>query len=333
MKQTKINLANVLLILGALGFGFGTFLSMNFLTLGDFEQSLLVSVMTTLFLGGLAFAAQRFKAVHRNFKTYIVLEVLTILLFLVAAVMTIQTFSHVFAVLEKKEDIKDKLTKNIDQAKNLFDAYEIYAGVRKDSYESKLQAVVENKLANPGEYNSYGFDDNNPGFSDTDQIDAKIFTLNIELFPSNYLDDTLNGELGIKGAAVKWLNDASSVLENDFGFMFGVVDLINDVPSKTEEWKSNLIDLSTFRADGEQASDFDYPLNFTTAKDQLTRREFPSTMSIGFALVAYFLMLVPYLVNSRSTKSPFRSVEDLFFNADHKKKSDKKDDDINVYLD
>jgi hypothetical protein len=304
MRQTKITLANVLLIVATAGFGFATFLSMNFLTLGNIKESLMVAGITTLVLGGLAFAAQMFKRAHRNFKTSIVFEILSLILFVSAAALTIQTFSHVFTVFERKQTIESNVTTSIAQAKEMFAKYEDYALLREDTYKSTLEAVVANKSLNPTEYGKYGFDDSSGSLPDIDQIDVKTFTLHNKLFPPDYENDTITGELGVNGAAEQWLSDANSSVKNDFGFMFGIVNILNEVPVKTEAWKTYLIVSSQFRADGETAADFDYTLSFETIKNQLTEKESPTILSIVVACLAYFLMLLPYFLAERSSRYP-----------------------------
>jgi hypothetical protein len=301
MRQTKITLANVLLIVATAGFGFATFLSMNFLTLGNIKESLMVAGITTFVIGGLAFAAQMFKRAHRNFKTSIVFEILSLILFVSVAALTIQTFSHVFKVLERKQTIESNVTTSIVQAKEMFAKYEADALTRESTYKNTLQAVVANKVEYPTEYGDYDFGGSLP---DSDQIDFKTFTLHNKLFPPDYENDTITGELGVNGAAEQWLSDANSIVKNDFGFMFGIVNILNEVPVKTEAWKTYLIVSSQFRADGETAADFDYTLSFETIKNQLTEKESPTILSIVVACLAYFLMLLPYFLAERSSRYP-----------------------------
>lgn len=321
MKKTKVTLANVLLIVAAIGFGFGCYLSVNFLTLGDTKQSLIGAVIISLVLAGLAFAAQKFKTANRSFRTNIILEIVALLLFIGAAFIAVQPFSHVFTVFKQKEDVENKVIENLNQAQKMFDSYEDYATKRENTYKSTIKSVVAAKQVNPSEYKNYGFDNNRP---DDKQIETKVFTLHAKLFPSNYKNDSIPKN-GIKGAAINWLDKVKKNLKSDFGFTFGIVKILNEVPLKIKDWKTKLTDFSEFRAKGETAKNFDYPLNFNTVKKQLTKKGTPTLLSVVLALVAYMLMLLPYFVGIRSTKSPYSC---LF----RKKNSKSKDNGIDVYM-
>ena len=69
MSQSKFSLADLLTVLGTLGFGFFCFLSLNFKTLGDTTTSIIWAVTISLILGGLAFGVKLLKRTSRNFKT------------------------------------------------------------------------------------------------------------------------------------------------------------------------------------------------------------------------------------------------------------------------
>jgi hypothetical protein len=322
MRQTKITLANVLLIVATAGFGFATYIGANFRSLGDTKQSLIDAAIVAIVLGILAFAAQKFKNADRKLKTNIVLEALALLLFIVAACMAIKPFSHVFTVFNHKENIEDSVIVNISQAQSMFDEYESYARKRKSDYISTINAVLANKVGDPKEYEDYGF---NEGPSDNNQKNTKFFILDAQLFPSDY--DTT------KVDAINWLADVNSSVKNDFGFMFGIVNIINAVPPKIDGWRTQLIDLSKFRAKNEKPlyGDFAFPLRFGVVKSKLTNEESPTMISIVLAVLAYLLMLLPYFVASRSTKSGYRSVLGVFTLV-YSKKREVEDDGINVRL-
>lgn len=319
MKQTKVTLANVLLIIAAICFGFACYLSINFLTLGDSKKSLLGAVIITFVIAGLAFIAQLLKKTNKKFKTCFIFEMLVLLLFIGAAFIFIQPFSHVFTVFQNKESIENSVIDNIDQSQKMFDSYEQYAADRKRDYEAKLNAIVASKSINPTQYKSCGFDSIR---SDSKQINTKIFTLNAKLIPSNYTNPGGTDMVGIKEAAVIWLDNASRNVKGDFSFMFGIVNILNQVPVKINEWKGELISLSEYRStcEPQTVKDFDYPLNFQDVKSQLTEVKSPTILSVVLAVLAYLLMLLPYILAKRSTKAG--SIVELLFGS--KNSSDKE---------
>jgi len=328
MKQSKFTLANVLLLLATIGFGFACYLSINFKTLGDTQQSLIGAIIISLVLAGLAFAAKKFKSTDRKFKTNIILEIVALLLFIVVAFFAIKPFSHAFTVFKNKDGIENKTIDNISQAQKMFDSYEDYANNRINTYERTLKSVVANKEANPSEYRNYGFDETR---RDENQIKTKIFMLRAKLIPSNYKNDSIPKE-GIKGKAAIWFEEQKTKVKSDFSFTFGIVAMLNEIPMKIKNWRNRLTEYSEYRAKGETAKDFDYSLDFKTVKEQLTTIKTPTILSVVLAILAYLLMLLPYFVVIRSPKSPYHSIIHFLSSFLIKDKSE-EDDDINVKLD
>src|SRR5690606_8973393 len=122
--------ADLLTVLGTLGFGFFCFLSVNCLTLGDTDSSIIYAVLISCILGGLTFGVKLLKRTSHNFKTCIIWEWILIILFIVVAFFAIIPFSHYFVVTAQKEDIKKKVVSNITQAEGIFLDYESYADNR-----------------------------------------------------------------------------------------------------------------------------------------------------------------------------------------------------------
>src|SRR5690554_4864168 len=123
MKQNDFSLALILLLIAMVGFGFACFLSFNFLTLGNTSESIITASIFALTIGLLAWAAYMFKKAYRNFKVNSILEVVSLLLFAVAAFFAIKPFSHVFTVIDQKSEIESQMVFNISNAERMFEAY------------------------------------------------------------------------------------------------------------------------------------------------------------------------------------------------------------------
>ena len=295
MQQKKITLADVLSLISILIFCFVCFLSVYFLTLGDLTQSLIKTAIIAVLLVGMAFGAGKLKRTIRNFKTCFVFEIIFLVLLTGLTVFfAIAPFSHFFVVSEQRTEVKDKLTLSITQAENLFEQYEAYAKNRETLYNSKLISVVAAKRTNPSGYATYGFVNNN--ISDSIQIDNKMFTVHADLFPTNYEDKKIESS--------NWTRKAKSTLNNWWDWNFGIVNVVINVESRSNEWLTTLVELSTIREQGEKAEDFAYSLSFDDAKQHFTTQGKPSLLSIGIAIGAYLLMLFTYLFSERSSKSP-----------------------------
>lgn len=299
MSKSKFSLADVFIVLAALLFGFVCFLSTNFLTLGNTKQSIVLSVIITLLLGGLAYVAKLLKRTSGNFKTCFVLEIIILVLFTaLTAYFTYSPFSHYFSVSAQKEKIQSKLTANITQAENMFAAYENYAEHRENLYRSNLERAVATKGVGPSVFKAFGFVKNS--IPDSKQIENKMFIIHADLFPSNYSDTSNNN--GIKEVATTWLSDAKNKVA---GWKpIGIVGVVNEVQQRSSDWKNELVNLSLVHETGEQQPEaFLYNLSFGDVKAHFTSIGKPTTLSVGLAILAYLLMLLSYLTTDRSTKT------------------------------
>jgi hypothetical protein len=291
MNQTKLSLADLLTVLGAAVFGFFCFLSLNFLSLGETVPSVVWAAVLALILGGLALGAKLLKRTSQNFKTCIIWEWVLLFLFAVVAIFALFPFSHYFAVSEQKDEIQEKVTANITQAESMFADYENYANNRLNIYESKLKSITAGKSVNPTEYSNYGFV---AGTDDNTQVENKMFTLRAQLYPSNYEE--------MKQVDTDWLASSKATVAN--WKPIGIVMVMNEVESNLTSWKNELVQYSTFRAQGETANDFDYTLAFDDATGRITELDSPTSLSILYAIGLYALMLLSYFITKRHWRYP-----------------------------
>lgn len=292
MSQSKFSLADLLTVLGTLGFGFFCFLSVNFLTLGDTTLSIIWAVIISLILGGLAFGVKLVKRTSRNFKTYIIWEWVLISLFLVVAFFAIFPFSHYFVVTAQKENIQNKVVSNINQADGLFIAYESYADDRLNIYKSRLNSIVAAKRVNPEEYKNFDFVE---GTDDNTQVENKMFTLKAQLYPSNYSD--------MKEINLTWLSDAKDKVTS--WSPTGIVKVVNTLKVEISSWNQQLKSYSSFRAQGETATDFDFPLSFDDVSGIFNKNSKPTLLSLSIGIGLFVLLLLSYLITRRHSKNPY----------------------------
>lgn len=309
MNQSKFSLADVLTVLSVLVFSFVSFLGAYFLNIKDEKVwgmsyttgCIMMAVLVFGLLFVTSYGAKLFKRASRNFKTNFILEILSIMLFVLIAIFFTSKsspFIHYFTVNGRSTEINNKLQTSISQAEELFSNYENYAGNRKELYENKLKSVVRAKGINPNEYSEYGFKNN--GVSDQKQIDKKMFTVHADLFPTNYSDTVSNK--GLKEVATNWLNDSKEITNS--WKPIGVVGVVKNVEKNSTEWLNTLIVLSKVREQGEQANDFEYSLAFNDVKNDFSTPKSPTPVSIIFAVLAYVLMMFSWFVTRRDTRYP-----------------------------
>lgn len=309
-QQSRFSLADVLLVLATLVFGFVCFLGANFLNIDNdsvwgmphITGCIVMAVFCSLTLFVTAYGAKLLKRTNRNFKASFIWEIILLLLFILFAVffaMKTSPFPHYFTVTAQKSEILNKLQASITQAGNMFAEYERYAENREKLYKEKLKSVVAAKSVNPTEYDEYGFD-GSTDVPDTAKINSKTFSLHADLFPTNYSDTSSNN--GIKELAIEWLQDAEYVTST--WKPIGIVDVVNNIEENSNKWRNELVELSEARGQGEKAIDFEYELMFDDVKTHFTKFSDPAVLSIGLTVLAYLLMLFSWLVTKRSTRFP-----------------------------
>jgi hypothetical protein len=295
MKQTNFSLADVISVLTALAFGFICFMGKNFLTLGNTSESIAWGVIIAVSLACTAFIAKSLKRTSNNFKTNFILEIIVLLLFTGLMVYyTCLPFSHYFTVSDKKTEIQNKLLINIKQAEDMFEQYEQYAETRKIMYQNTLNAVVA--VGNPSELAKYRF---RSGIPYNSQIASKIFIQKTDLLPPNY-SDTISNK-GIKEVATVWLKNAKSITNN--WKTIGIVTVVNDVEKNSLDWLNQLIAFSKLGEKEPKHNDFQKTLSFDDVKKYLNTPEKHTPLSISLAVVAYFMMLLSYMISKRSSKT------------------------------
>ena len=300
MNTSKITLADVLTLLTGVSYGAFCFLSLNFFSLGNTNQSILIATFFTVLLIGTALCAKLLKVSRRNFKTSFIWENIFIFLFTFLIIgLSYFVFAHYFVVSKNKTEIQKELKKSISQAEDMFLEYEEYVENRKKIYQEKLESVVWSKHVDPISYKEYGFVET---ITDARQIDNKMFRLNARLFPSNY-SDTLASN-GIKEVAKLWLNDANRSITN--WKAIGVVDVLKDVERNSKEWLDYLVGFSEIRElNEEDIENFTYSLSFDDTKKYFQNTGKPTILSIGITALTYILMLLSWFISKRSSKSQF----------------------------
>jgi len=297
--NSRFSLADLLIVLGMLGFAFICFLSFNFLSLGDIEASIIRAVIFALLLGVSAFGAKLLKITDRPAKAKVIWEGILLLLFAIIAIRMIFPFSHVFTVYDRKEDIQGKL--KIELATDMFDNYEKYVQKRLDKYRDDLETAVYGNKTNKEYKEKYGFEDSiNMDYNS--QIEKKMEIMKEQLLETN-VEQKID-YIAEKKNAFDWFLDAKNKIDNWMFISIGVAKIISDVNNETTYWKDKLIKISTYRAKGETANDFYSPLAFDDETSKITTQDNPTPFSILCAIGLYMLMLLSYFITKRHTRWP-----------------------------
>jgi len=290
----------VFIVLGAVGFGFGCFLGRDFYTLGDKAQSIAWAAAAAAILLTLAVTVAQLKRTAGNFMTCFVMEMISLILFLVAAgYFAYSDLSHYFVVTKQKDKIQSKLDECITHTEKMFSEYDAYVKRREEFYGRYLEGLA-GQDAKKTRWSEYArVYDTSGSVSDAKQREEEVFKLHANLFPSNY--DKM------KQISSNWLADARNVVKNgspiDVVKPIGIVDVVNSVDTNSTKWRDTLIALSKYRHKMEDAEDFAGRLSFgNTLNDVKARfrergglKSRLNWMAIVTTLVLVALMLLYYI--------------------------------------
>lgn len=289
VNDRKFTFADLITFVSALAFGFLMYLSYNFATLGNNLESITYALIMALVLFLLAFGAKFLKRSNGNFKTSIIVEYVFLGFYLFAAFIFFEgtRFSHFFSVTDNKQEIVSTMNTNLENTKQMFNSYDYYKNTRVVRYKTLLSEVCESQDIDIEKYKEFGFD--------------SLVDCNEQVERGK---DLLNAKINQNLYDEQWFNDATRAINN--WKPITVVNYVNDISSKTDNWYNSLVELSMYRAKGEVgAEDFSYTLSINDSKELFKKDYGHTALSRIIALLLYVLMITSYFISSRSSKSPY----------------------------
>jgi len=223
------------------------------------------------------------KSVEKKFAKKVIVE--RILLCLTPFVMYLCMLpqNHFWTVYEQRQEIESQFSSSIEQAKEMFESYESYATKRIDDYDRLL---AKKKVLGASRAN-------------------KVEALTLQLKSDNYYN--------LKTSATEWINKATGATVWNV-FMLANIKTINDA---VEDWNHKLTIMSentlsdegkiqSFDSDSEVVSAVKSGLE--SLKSIYTIRRDSQSYCWLIMLLCYFMLLSPYLIQRRNTKSLYTLV-------------------------
>ena len=274
----------------------------NFVDAGIYMVGVFVS-LAVVFIG-----SQFAKATIRKFSRMIWLERFGIIASPVVFYCCIQPYISFSAVHSHNDEIVEKFTAAIDSSKQMFEDYEEYSSGRQKNYARLLERVISNRSVLPEQFAECGF------VAGKEQIQMKNMqkTLQLQLQSANY--DSL------KIAATEWIETSGSGASTWNVFLLGNT---REIMSAIKNWHGQLCEFSqkklsneefkgynkvnAFDQSGESFKDVETKINELT--DLFSKAEFSSGFSMVsaylIAVLLYFSLLFPYILQDRNTKSVY----------------------------
>lgn len=281
-EKMKFSWGHIIAALALIAIAYCTFVGVVYLLKGQFLISGLITMVITLLIGLLFLIPQQLKATERRFEKRIKWERAFIFASPVLFIVLMIPFSHAWTVHHRQQQILDSFNQTITSATGMFDQYETYCNIRTMNYRHTL------------------------GIADTADISVenanKLEILHLALLSSNY--DTL------KNSALAWMDKSVSGDVSTWNVF--ILGNITEIQSAIHQWYDDLQFFSSTKlSEEEEVKAFDNTSQYINDIDNtiatLTANYSNivgfSPMTLLWLLLGYAMLLFPYLLQSRHSKT------------------------------
>ena len=301
-ETLKFSWGHIIAFIALIFISYVSFMGITYLIDGDFLYAGLGVLIINLILIVFFIIPQILKGTDEKFSRKIVFERILFFAAPIFFIVTMIPYAHFWTVFENRAEVESTFSESIRTTKGMFDSYEVYANKRIEEYDKKL---AQNKIKAVRRSN-------------------KVEALRLQIIADNY--DTL------KESAIEWVDNASGATVWNV-FMIGN---IKKIEGAIKNWNLSLYKFSSKimsdEPDGVRPFSSSDP-SVTIAKENLnnlrsiyTTMSAPTVIAIGVGVLLYILLLFPYIIQSRNTKSTFRLIGSEGNSSISRRKKTKKND-------
>lgn len=315
-ETLKFTWGHIIAFIAIIFISYVTFMGIAYSKDGNFLEAGVGVIVIDLLLILFFIVPQILKGTDEKFNRKIIFERILVFGAPIAFCLLMRPFAHFWTVFSNRTDIETSFSESIEGAKGMFISYEDYANKRIEEYDNKLSDAN----------------------TETIHRNIEVEALRLQLLADNYIN--------LRQSAIKWIDRASGATVWNV-FMIGNIKTIE---SALDDWNESLTSFSTNRIQDEVES----VVSFSSAdesvigakqqlgklKKQYTKTSNPTALALGVGLFMYLLLLFPYVLQSRNTKSLYRLIGSSSFECKGKNKTTikrrvtdkktKKDFDIDV---
>lgn len=283
-ETLKFSWGHIIAFVALIFISYVSFMGITYLTDGDFIIAGIGVAIVNLILALFFIVPQVLKGTDVKFSRKIIFERILFFAAPVFFIVTMIPYSHFWTVFDNRSEVEQTFSESIKTTKGMFDSYEVYSYIRLKEYEKQM---VANQVSE-------------------EHINNALEALELQLIGENYTT--------LKESAYEWVDNASGATVWNV-FMIGNIDKIEDA---LDGWNRSLTDFSSKVM-------FDEPANVEpfTSKDQsvvnakesmdslraiYTDMGAPTLLAIGVAILLYLMLLFPYIIQGRNTKSTYRLI-------------------------
>lgn len=278
-KTLKFSWGHIVAFVALIFMSFIAYMGAFYDSAGNFvDSAILVGVIDVALLVTFI-GAQVMKGIDEKFGRYIVIERILIVLCIPAFILAFLPYNHFWTVYDKNDEISQKFSTAVTQARDMFTEFDEYSDQRIENYSSCLDTI-----------------------SNIDEMTKAnlLHTLELQLKSEN--------STNLQNEAKTWLNQTASDLSVWDAFLIGNIPMVKEA---FKSWNSELCKISEPILTYESAAMYDASsqrLNATLdSLGELTAiyqgKHGISVIAIVTAALLALMLLFPYLLQSRNTKA------------------------------
>lgn len=284
-QTLKFSWGHIIAFVAMIFISYVSFMGITYFTDGDFIVAGLGVIMVNLVLVLFFIVPQILKGTDEKFKKKIVFERLLVFTAPFFYVVAMFAFAHFWSVFENRKNVETTFAQAISTTKGMFDSYEAYAINRIQAYNKNF---AKSKVSKVGRDNA-------------------VEALKLQILDENYV--------ALKESAEKWINNASSATIWNV-FMIGNR---KEIEKALDGWNASLNRFSKKIMTDEPSGVVSFSSmdpSVIKAKTTLGKVQglytsigkTPTGISVVLAVILYLLLMVPYFIQRRNTKSTVRLI-------------------------
>lgn len=274
----KFSWAHIIAFVSMIFASYLTFMGITYFTDGNFILAGLGVVFVLLIIAVFFIVPQILKGRIRNFRKNIKWERALLIISPFVFLFAMLPAMHFGSIFDRRTEVKMAFAKSIHKSEVLFESYEAYSLARLKAYGEEIEKLKKMSVG---------------------QKANKYEALELQLLGSNFNN--------LSTVAMEWINktDEASIWNV---FMFGN---LKEVETAIDSWANILMALSSVKlSDENHEASVPYAVsedikNFDELRSLYKTIYPPTVLSIVVVLLLFFFLILPYLVQSRNTKSTF----------------------------
>lgn len=317
-QNLKFTWANIITLLALIIVAYFAFVGFSYLTAGNFMFAGIGAAACVIVLAIVFITAQQLKASGKKMHRKIILERILIFGSPLVMVACMIPMSHFWTLHANSDKAVEMFTNTINGSEQIFTDYDAYAANRIKNYSRTLNKIVRNVPANYNDFLKAGFtpDMLMPSTTTASGKDINPQMKGMIIRQKQNIIDALTLQLcsenvtNLKKSATEWINKANTGASVWNVFLIGNLDEISDA---INGWQSQLSEFTEKKLPAEDLYASVQPFssngasdaqdNINSMREMFKEQQFPTFTAIGFGIVLYLMLLFPYFIQQRHSKS------------------------------